>query len=115
MNPSDMQGSYTEVSFPVVIQVYLGFATSWVARAVGISDQGISIYSSSTVPLNVPVMLHLPFEWQQNFIIVKAVDSNDKLYSCQFVNLERKDRYALSKALNKYLSKRSPQPADDQG
>jgi hypothetical protein len=96
------------VEFPVTIEIDHGLLRSWAAKAIDISVDGVLLWSTRPLRLNVPFVLHFPFEWERAFAIVSAVWRQEYVYGCQFINLPLKVRKSLELAVLHYIQQDSP-------
>jgi len=102
------QFARARVEFPVTIEIDHGLLRSWAAKAIDISVDGILVWSTHPLRLNVPIVLHFPFEWERAFAIVSAVWRQEYVYGCQFISLPLKVRKSLDRAVMDYIHQDSP-------
>lgn len=102
------QSGRVRVEFPVTIEIDHGLLRSWAARAIDISVDGILLWSTRPLRLNVPFILHFPFEWERAFAIISAVWRQENVYGCQFIELPVKVRKSLDKAVTTYTHQDLP-------
>ena len=91
-----------DVDFPVVLQVDSDPQTSSVASAINISVDGVLLRSVRGLPINVPLILHFPFEWERAFAIIKCLRRDAHLYGCQFIDLSERVYHSLDHAVVDY-------------
>lgn len=102
------QSARVRVEFPVTVEIDHGMMRSWPARAVDISVDGILLWSTRPLRLNVPFVIHFPFEWERAFAIAAAVWRQEFIYGSQFINLPMKLRKSLERAVAEYLRQDRP-------
>lgn len=95
------------VDFPVVLQVDTDPQTSLVVQAINISVDGVLLKSTRGLPINVPMILHFPFEWERAFAIIKCLRRNAQLYGCQFIDLSERVHNSLDHAVVDYAGNES--------
>lgn len=98
-NPERRRYRRASVSFPVMVELDYGPTRRKVALACDICVDGIALRTRDDLPLNVPFVIHFPWEWERAFAIVRAVRRGGSLYGCQFVSLSPKVDQAIARAV----------------
>ncbi|MDR3563329.1 MAG: PilZ domain-containing protein [Negativicutes bacterium] len=104
------QFSRAGVDFPVTVEIDAGSGNTWTARALNISVGGILLWSTRNVPMNVPLIVHFPFEWTRAFAVAKAVRHDGYFYGCEFIDLPQKVVEALDTAVSHYIHHAEAKP-----
>jgi len=102
------QYTRARVEFPVTIEMDHGLVRSRIVKAADISVDGILLWSARPIRLNVPFVIHFPFEWERAFAIGLALWRQEHMYGCQFINLPLKVRKSLDQAIIHYLHQDPP-------
>lgn len=90
------------VDFPVTVEMDCGSGNHWVARALNVSVGGILVWSTRSMRMNVPLVIHFPSEWIRAFAVIIAIRSEGYYYGCEFINLSPKVVHALSRTVDHY-------------
>lgn len=98
------------VDFPLTVEVDCGPRMKWIAQAINICVDGISMQSMHELPINTLFVLHFPKEWGPAFAVARAVRRSGHNYGCQFLNLHPKVHRALDLAIYKHSHENSPRP-----
>jgi hypothetical protein len=90
------------VDFPVTVESDCCSGDLWVARALNVSVGGILVWSTRSLRLNVPLVIHFPSEWFRAFAVIKAVRRDGYYYGCEFIKPAPEVVNALSRTVDHY-------------